>query len=68
MPVIAAWYRPWLGIERTGPAGNWGRAFKLRAGQTPAMLEWDDLPKAACNWAAGQSPPADIANLLALVE
>lgn len=66
--VLAAWCRPWLAIERAGPAGNWGRAFKLRAGQTPAMLEWDDLPKATCNWAAGQHRPADIADLLTLVE
>ncbi len=67
-PVLAAWCRPWLAIQRTSPAGKWGRAFKLRLGQTPAMLQWDDLPKAACHWAAGQHPPDEVADLLGLAE
>jgi hypothetical protein len=67
-PILAAWCRPWLAIQRTSPAGEWGRAFKLRPGQTPAMLQWDDLPKAACHWSAVQDPPDEVADLLGLAE
>jgi hypothetical protein len=67
-PVVAAWCAPWLAIERTGPAGRWGRAWKLALGQTPGMLRWDDLPKATRDWSAGQARPDEIADLLALVD
>lgn len=67
-PVLGAWCKPWLTIEREGPAGRWGRAWRLGSTQTPAMLRWDDLPRAACAWAAGQTRPDEVADLLALIE
>lgn len=66
--VVAGWCAPWLAIERAGPAGRWGRAWKLAHGQTPAMLRWDDLPKATRDWAAGRTRPDEVADLLALID
>lgn len=66
--VVAVWCAPWLAIERAGPAGRWGRAWKLARGQTPGMLRWDDLPKASLDWSAGRARPREVADLLALLD
>ena len=66
--VVAAWCAPWLAIERTGRAGPFGRAWKLAPGQTPAMLPWDNLPRATCSWFGGEPRPVMIADLLGLID
>ena len=66
--VVAAWSSPWLAIERRGPAGGWGRAWKLPSGQTPAILNWTALPKASRYWAVGKPRPNEVAELLARCE
>lgn len=66
--ILGAWCAPWLAIEREGPVGAIGRAWKLGSGQTPAMLEWDDLPKGAHAWFGGQPRPEHAAELLGLID
>jgi hypothetical protein len=66
--VAAAWSAPWLAIERRGPAGGWGRAWKLSSGQTPAMLDWTKLPKASRYWAVGKPRPTEVGDLLTIPE
>ncbi len=62
--VVGAWCAPWFAVERVAPAGRIGRAWRLGAGQTPVMLPWDDLPKAACSWFGGEPRPDEVAELL----
>jgi len=66
--VVAAWSTPWLAIERTGPAGAWGRAWKLAAGQAPGMLDWEQMPKATRYWSAGKPRPEEVVELLSSVD
>jgi hypothetical protein len=66
--IAAAWSSPWLAIERSGPAGKWGRAWKLPSGQTPTMLNWTKLPKASRYWSAGKSRPEEVAEPLTIAE
>jgi len=66
--VVAASSPPWLVIERTGPAGSWGRVWKLAPGQTPALLDWEHLPKASRSWAAGKPRPPEVSELLPQID
>ncbi len=63
--IIACWRGPWLVIERVGPNGSFGRAWRLPTGQTPGMLQWDELPKATHSWYAGQPVPEVAEQVLA---
>jgi hypothetical protein len=66
--IVAAWCEPWLAIEQTAPAGPFGRAWKLAPEQTPAMLEWEDMPKPTCSWFGGQPRPNEVTDLLGLID
>jgi hypothetical protein len=66
--VLGAWCAPWFAVERAAPAGRTGRAWRLGPHQTPAMLDWDDLPKAAHSWFGGQPRPDEVSELLGLID
>jgi hypothetical protein len=66
--ALGAWCAPWVAVERAAPAGRTGRAWRLGPHQTPAMLDWDDLPKAARSWFGGQPRPDEVAELLGLID
>jgi hypothetical protein len=66
--VVGAWCEPWLAIERDGPAGKFGRAWKLATRQTPGMLGWEDMPKTTRSWLAGEPRPSEVADLLGLLQ
>jgi hypothetical protein len=66
--IVAAWCQPWLAIEQTASAGPVGRAWKLAPEQTPAMLEWEDMPKPTYSWFGGQPRPNEVTELLGLID
>jgi hypothetical protein len=66
--VIAGWCAPLLAVEKVGKAGPFGRAWKLASGQTPSTLDRSDLPTTDLSWSAKQPRPAEVDELLGLVE
>jgi hypothetical protein len=66
--VIAGWCSPLLAVEKIGRAGPFGRAWVLAPGQTPGTLDRFELPAADLSWSVKEPRPADVEELLGLVE
>jgi hypothetical protein len=66
--VIAGWCSPLLTVEKVGRAGPFGRAWVLAPGQTPGTLDRLELPPADLSWSVKEPRPADVEELLGLVE
>lgn len=66
--ALAGWCAPLLVVQKVGPAGPHGRAWKLSKGQTPAMLDLADLPSSDSWWGGRQSRPSDVDGLLGLLD
>jgi hypothetical protein len=62
--VVGGWCRPLLAEEQVGPAGPFGRAWRLLPGEAPSTVDPMDLPPGDYNWAANQPRPPDVEDLL----
>lgn len=66
--TLAGWCAPLLAIEKIGPAGPNGRAWRLLKGQMPAMLDVTDLGRSDLAWMPNQPRPAEVDDVLGQLE
>jgi hypothetical protein len=66
--ALAGWCAPLLAVERVGEAGAFGRAWRFAPAQPLITIDRADLPRGDMAWAARQPRPADVEDLLGLIE